>query len=75
MTVEGYLQQMVEREFSSEPMEGEPSEGSGMVWENGLFVYRTGRPCPQMSLMTRSSAPAMKEPSILWAIFPEALLR
>jgi len=21
-------------------------EGSGMVWENGLFVYRTGRPLP-----------------------------
>ncbi len=23
-----------------------PPDGSGMVWENGLFVYRTGKPLP-----------------------------
>ncbi|MGO9255562.1 MAG: hypothetical protein ACLQU1_04570 [Bryobacteraceae bacterium] len=46
MTLEGYLQQMVEKELSAEALEGGPSEGSGMVWENGLFVYRTGKPLP-----------------------------
>jgi hypothetical protein len=28
------------------PEDGTRLEGSGMVWENGLFVYRTGRPLP-----------------------------
>ncbi|MCX6630671.1 MAG: hypothetical protein NTW28_23895 [Candidatus Solibacter sp.] len=46
MSLEGYLQQLVEREFSTEAIERGPSEGSGMVWENGLLVYRTGRPLP-----------------------------
>jgi hypothetical protein len=40
---EAYLQQVVEREFGTASGD---SEGSGMVWENGLFVYRTGRPVP-----------------------------
>ena len=45
MTPQNYLQQLVESELSPEDVEGRP-EGSGMVWENGLFVYRTGRPLP-----------------------------
>src|SRR5258708_35932655 len=28
------------------PEDASRSEGTGMVWENGLFVYRTGRPLP-----------------------------
>jgi hypothetical protein len=46
MSLEDYLQELVERELSSEPSEAVPAEESGMVWENGLFVYRTGRPLP-----------------------------
>ena len=46
MSLEDYLQQLVEKELSSEPSEVVPTEESGMVWENGLFVYRTGRPLP-----------------------------
>src|ERR1039458_3601657 len=46
MSLEDYLQELVKRELSSEPSEAVPAEESGMVWENGLFVYRTGRPLP-----------------------------
>jgi hypothetical protein len=47
LSVEDYLQQLVERELPSSPEGAGVSEGSGMVWENGLLVYRTGRPVPQ----------------------------
>jgi len=47
LSVEDYLQQLVERELSAKPEGTGASEGSGMVWENGLLVYRTGRPVPQ----------------------------
>ena len=46
LSVEDYLEQLVERELPVKPDDSNPSEGSGMVWENGLFVYRTGRPLP-----------------------------
>jgi len=45
--VEDYRQQLVERELSAKPEGTGASEGSGMFWENGLLVYRTGRPVPQ----------------------------
>ena len=44
--MEEYLEQLVERELPLKPEDAARSEGSGMVWENGLFVYRTGRPLP-----------------------------
>ena len=34
----------MEKEFSLKLEDATRSEGSGMVWENGLFVYRTGKP-------------------------------
>jgi hypothetical protein len=46
MSVEEYLEQLVERELPFKVEDAPPSERSGMVWENGLFVYRTGRPLP-----------------------------
>jgi hypothetical protein len=46
LTLEDYLEQLVERELSAEAIEAGRPEGSGMVWENGLFVYRTGMPLP-----------------------------
>lgn len=46
MTLEGYLLHLVERELSAKGINQQPSEGSGMVWENGLFIYRTGRFLP-----------------------------
>ncbi len=46
MTLEAYLQQLVEKEISVEAVGTERSEGSGMVLENGLLVYRTGRLLP-----------------------------
>jgi hypothetical protein len=46
LTLEDYLQQLVERELSAEAIEAGWPEGSGMVWENGLLVYRTGSPLP-----------------------------
>jgi hypothetical protein len=46
LSVEDYLAQLVERELPPKPEDATSSEGSGMVWENGLFVYRTGRPLP-----------------------------
>ena len=45
LSVEAYLEELVEKEL---PLKGEEAgpASSGMVWENGLFVYRTGRPLP-----------------------------
>jgi hypothetical protein len=44
--VEDYLEQLVENQLPLQPEDASRSEGSGMVWEDGLFVYRTGRPLP-----------------------------
>jgi hypothetical protein len=44
--VEDYLQQLVERELPAGTPEPVPLEGSGMVSENGLLVYSTGKPLP-----------------------------
>jgi hypothetical protein len=44
LSVEDYLQQLVEKEMPLDP--SADSDVSGMIWENGLFVYRTGRPLP-----------------------------
>jgi hypothetical protein len=46
LSVEDYLQQLVERELPAGTSEPAPWEGSGMVAENGLLVYRTGKPLP-----------------------------
>jgi hypothetical protein len=46
LTVEAYLEQLVEHELPLKLGDAAHSEGSGMVWENGLFVYRTGRALP-----------------------------
>lgn len=46
LSVEDYLQQLVEKQLPPSPETAIPSEQSGMTWENGLFVYRTGRPLP-----------------------------
>jgi hypothetical protein len=46
MSPEAYLQQLVEKELATEAGEPAPSQGSGMVWENCLFVYRTGLSLP-----------------------------
>ncbi len=46
LSVEDYLEQLVEKELPLKLEDSTGSEGSGMVWENGLFVYRTGKPLP-----------------------------
>jgi hypothetical protein len=46
MSVEDYLEQLVEKELPVKQDSAAHSEGSGMVWEDGLFVYRTGKPLP-----------------------------
>ena len=38
-TPEDYVRHLVERELSAEGIGGGPSEGTGMVWEDGLLVY------------------------------------
>jgi hypothetical protein len=37
---------LVERELAAEVIERSPSEGSGMVWEDGLLVYGAGTALP-----------------------------
>jgi hypothetical protein len=44
--VEDYLEQIVENQLPLKLEDAARSQGSGMVWENGLFVYRTGGPLP-----------------------------
>jgi hypothetical protein len=46
LSVEDCLEQLVEKELPVKSEDGACLEDSGMVWENGLFVYRTGRPLP-----------------------------
>jgi hypothetical protein len=46
LSVEDYLKQLVENQLPLKPEDAARPEGSGIVWENGLFVYRTGRPLP-----------------------------
>jgi len=46
LSVEEYVVQCVERELSINTSEAAPPGEDGMVWENGLFVYRTGKPLP-----------------------------
>jgi hypothetical protein len=46
LSVEDYLEQFVEKELPLKLEDATRSEGSGMVWESGLFVHRTGRPLP-----------------------------
>lgn len=46
LSVEEYLEQIVEQELPSKAEDGGAPEGSGMVWENGLFVYRNGTLLP-----------------------------
>ena len=46
LSAEDYLERLLERELLLKPEDAPRSEASGMVWENGLFVYRTGRPLP-----------------------------
>src|SRR5215467_155609 len=50
LSLEDYLEQLVEEQLPVKPEDGTRSEGSGMVWENGLFVYRTGRPLPSRAV-------------------------
>ncbi|MGB6199886.1 MAG: hypothetical protein WBF35_10090, partial [Candidatus Acidiferrales bacterium] len=46
LSVEDFLEQLVEKELPPKPEDANGSQPSGMVWENGLFVYRTGRSLP-----------------------------
>lgn len=46
LSVEEYLEQFVQNQLPLQDGNAPNSEDSGMVLENGLFVYRTGRPLP-----------------------------
>lgn len=50
LSVEAYLELLVERELPAEPDDTREQASSGMVWENGLFVYRTGQPLPPATI-------------------------
>ncbi len=44
LSAEDYFAVLVQKELPLKLEDASGSEGGGMVWENGLFVYRTGRP-------------------------------
>ena len=46
LSVEAFLQQLIDRELSAQAEQDISPEGNGMVWENGVLVYRTGNPLP-----------------------------
>jgi methionine salvage enolase-phosphatase E1 len=50
LSVEDFLQYLVERELPEIQENAELAEPSGMVWEEGLFVYRTGKALPADAL-------------------------
>ena len=45
-TPEDYVQDLVEKDLSAEIIDSGSSEGSGMVWEDGLFIYGAGSALP-----------------------------
>jgi hypothetical protein len=47
LSVEAYLERLLTNEGPIEP-EPNGAEDTGMVAENGLFVYRTGKPLAKM---------------------------
>jgi hypothetical protein len=46
ISVEDYLQRLVARELPPVISEPASSNESGMVWEDGLFIYGAGTPLP-----------------------------
>jgi hypothetical protein len=46
LSVEDYLQRLVVRELPATMVDVPASSMSGMVLENGLLVYKTGKPLP-----------------------------
>lgn len=46
LSVEDYLQRLVARELPGNTDESATQQESGIVLENGLLVYRTGKPLP-----------------------------
>jgi len=46
LSVEDYLQRLIARELPGGMAGAATAEESGMVLEDGLLVYRTGRPLP-----------------------------
>jgi hypothetical protein len=50
LSVEEYLEQLVEKELPLKLEDPAASEGSGMVLEDGILVYRTGRPLPSRAI-------------------------
>jgi hypothetical protein len=46
MTLEDYLQRLVEKDLFADTVEGGSAEGSGMVWEDGLLIYGAGTTLP-----------------------------
>lgn len=46
LSVQEYLEYVVQKESPPTDENTTFSEASGMVWENGLFVYRAGSPLP-----------------------------
>ncbi len=46
VTLDQYLQQLVEKELQAEAVTPGSSEGSGMVWEDGLLIYGAGTALP-----------------------------
>jgi hypothetical protein len=41
LSVEAYVQRLIEKDLGEQTGESAADEGSGMIWENGLFIYRT----------------------------------
>jgi len=46
LSVGDYLKQLVEKELPLKPEGPDTSKGSGMVLENGIWVYDNGEPVP-----------------------------
>ena len=46
VSVDDYLAALVEREAPRDELVPSSETESGMIWENGLHVYRTGKPLP-----------------------------
>jgi hypothetical protein len=45
-TPDDYVRHLVERDLSAEMIDSATSEGTGMVWEDGLLIYGAGAALP-----------------------------
>src|SRR5260370_40262512 len=75
LSVEDYLEQLVEKQLPIKLEDAARSEGSGMVWETGYLSTVPAGPCHCAESMMLSAKSANKGARTSWGSYLEAVLR